>query len=277
VTPPTELILCGAEEVFILSLDADPASAPRKIWSWRATGRQDVAEARWLAFNTTDDCKSVAGGKQILISSSSGAVALVERATGKVLFHAAVPAAHSIELLPSGRVAAAAAFTEDKGANRVVIFDIASGRELASDRLDSAHGLVWDEPRGVLWVLGGNLLLAYTVQDGTDQPPRLKREFEARLPEADGHDLSPIPNSPRLFLSTARHCWSFDRDTREFSPHDTLADAASVKSCSVHPVTGRIAYIQSEGKDWWAEHVHFLNPAGELRLPGERLYKARWV
>ena len=275
--PPLELILCGADEVFILSLDPNLAVEPRKIWSWRAAECLDLPVARWRAFGTTDDCKPVAGGKQILISSSSGAVALVERETRKMLFHATVPAAHSIEMLPNGRIAVAAASTEEPGANRIVLFDVTSGRELASDKLVAAHGVVWDESRIRLWALASGVLRAYTLTEGPDQPPRLKVEFETRLPEADGHDLSPVPGSPRLFVSTAKHCWYFDRDTRQFAPHDLLADRRYVKCCSVHPATGRIAFIQSEGTDWWAERVHLLNPEGVLRLPGQRLYKARWA
>jgi hypothetical protein len=141
----------------------------------------------------------------------------------------------------------------------------------------SAHGLIWDEPRARLWALGGDVLRSYSLTEEPSQSPHLKLEFEARLPEGDGHDLSPVPGSSRLFISTAKHCWFFDRNTRQFAPHDLLADRLYVKSCSVHPATGRIAFIQSEGTDWWAERVHFLNPEGELRLPGERLYKARWA
>lgn len=28
---------------------------------------------------------------------------------------------------------------------------------------------------------------------------------------------------------------------------------------------------------WWAERIHFLNPASVLHVPGEHFYKARWV
>jgi len=64
---------------------------------------------------------------------------------------------------------------------------------------------------------------------------------------------------------------------RQFSPHEALGDRANIKSYSVHPRTGRIVFIQAEGKDWWAEHLHFQQPEGLLRLQGERLYKARWI
>ncbi len=86
-----------------------------------------------------------------------------------------------------------------------------------------------------------------------------------------------MPGTSRLFVSTVRRCWYFDRDRRELSPHDALADRPNIKSYAVHPRTGRVVYIQAESPNWWAEHLHFRQPDGTLRLPGEHLYKARWV
>ncbi len=211
----------------------------------------------------------------MLISSSSGAIALVDRNTRRARFYAPVPNAHSIELLPHGRIAAAASVSETLPGNRLIIFDIASRRELASDRLVSAHGVVWDQQRELLYALGNDELRAYHLQDSEDAFA-LNLHFTIKLPDTNGHDLCPIPDTPLLFISTGKHCWYFNRDTRQIIPHDTLAATPNIKSYSVHPVTGQVAYIQAEGKNWWAERVHFLNPAAELHLPGQRLYKARW-
>jgi hypothetical protein len=275
-SPGTELVVCGADEVFILALGAGATPAHQKVWSWRAADSPEIPAAMHAAFRTTDDCKPVDGGRRILISSSGGAIALVDRETRRALFHARVTNAHSIEMLPGGRIAAAASVSTAATGNRLVIFDGASGRELASDALRSGHGVVWDEARGVLWALGGDVLRAYTVGPAGG-PVRLERTFELALPDEGGHDLIAIPGSSRLFVSAVRRCWYFDRDRRELSPHDALADQVNIKSYTVHPRTGRIAYIQAESPNWWAEHLHFRQPDGMLRLPGERLYKARWV
>lgn len=271
---PMELILCGAEEVFILPMGMEADVEPRKIWSWRAAQCPDIPASLVRAFRSTDDCKPVEGGKKILVSSSSGAVALIERETGRAPFSAAVINAHSVEMLPGGRIAAAASVNESPLANRIIVFDIASKRELSSDRLVSAHGVVWDEKRDLLWALGNDQLRAYRVAEGDG---RLGLEFQTKLPEDNGHDLTPMPGSPRLFISTGHRCWFFDRDTRQLVPHDVLGEMEKIKSYSVHPGTGRIAYVQAEGTNWWAQRVRFLNPEGVLQLPGQRLYKARWV
>ncbi len=273
--PATELVFCGWDEVFILALGEGASPAHTKVWSWRAADSPEIpADVRPL-FRTTDDCKPVEGGRRVLISSSAGAIALVDRETRRALFHTRVTNSHSIELLPGGRIAAAASVSTAPSGNRIVIFDPASGQELASDTLRSAHGLVWDQGRGVLWALGDDVLRAYDVgaPGGTT---RLNRTFEFALPDEDGHDLTAVPASPRLFLSTGRHCWYFDRDKRQITPHDTLADMPRVKSYGVHPRTGRVAYLQAEGGNWWTENLHFERPDGALHLPGEHLYKVRW-
>lgn len=272
----TELVVCGWDEVFILALGEGPRPAHRKVWSWRAAESPGIPPDMHASFRTTDDCKPVDGGRRILISSSAGAVALVDRETRRASFSARVTNAHSVEMLPGGRIAAAASVSTAGTGNRIVIFDAATGRELASDELRSAHGALWDDERRVLWALGGDVLRAYTIAaDGGTVT--LDRTFEIALPSEGGHDLTAIPGSSRLFVSTVRRCFYFDRERRQFSPHDALGDHANVKSYNVHPRTGRVVYIQAEGPNWWAERLHFQRPDGTLPLPGEHLYKARWV
>lgn len=274
---PLELAVCGADEVFILASGANGDIAPRKTWSWRAKECAEIPKPLQRKFQTTDDCKPVDGGRKILISSSSGAIALIDRQTRRALFHAEVVNAHSVEMLPGGRIAAAASSSTSPLGNRVILFDLATGKELAADALAAAHGVVWDAKRELLWALGHDHLRAYRLTEKTGGTCDLKMEFQAKLPAASGHDLTPASTESQLFLSTANRCWHFDRDTRKFSEHNVLGKAAAVKSYSIHPPTGRIAYIQAEGDDWWAERIHFLNPDGVLHLPKERLYKARWL
>jgi hypothetical protein len=274
--PETELLVCGWDEVFILTIGEGPTPTHRKVWSWRAADSPEIPKEMHALFRTTDDCKPVDGGRRILISSSGGGVALVDRETRRASFSARVTNAHSIEMLPGGRIAAAASVSTAATGNRMVIFDAATGKELASDELRSAHGAVWDDARSVLWALGGDVLRAYTVGPAGG-PTRLERTFEIALPSEGGHDLVAIPGSPRLFVSTVRRCFYFDRDRRELSPHDALADRRNIKSYNIHPQSGRVVYIQAEAPNWWAEHLHFQHPDGTLRLPGEHLYKARWI
>ena len=60
------------------------------------------------------------------------------------------------------------------------------------------------------------------------------------------------------------------------APHPEVADNAGVKSINHHRRSGHNAYVQMEGKNWWAERIHFLRPAGSLDVAGEHFYNARW-
>src|SRR5688500_6271615 len=223
-----ELIVCGWDEVFILALGEGPAPAPRKVWSWRAADSPEIPPDMHPLFRTTDDCKPIDDGRRIIISSSGGAVALVDRATRRASFVARVTNAHSIEMLPGGRIAAAASVSTAGTGNRLVIFDGATGKELASDELRSAHGAVWDEARRTLWALGGDVLRGYTLGPAGG-PTRLERAFEVALPSEGGHDLVAITHCSRLFGSTVRRCFYFARERRQPVPHDTLGGRADTR------------------------------------------------
>jgi len=272
-----ELILCGGDEVFILAVGTRRKPETRKVWSWRANDSFDMPLALRGLFKSTDDCKPVEGGRHILISSSGGAVALVERETKRATFYASVVNAHSAEMLPAGRIVAAASVSQSPRGNRLILFDVRRPeKELFSDPLDSAHGAVWDNERQILWALGDEELRAYRLLNWQSASPALRRDATFQLPDTGGHDLSPVPRTPLLFVSTGRHGWYFNRTQSRFMAHNVLINAAAIKSYSVNAATGQAAYTQAEGSNWWSERVHFLRPNGVLHLPGERLYKVRW-
>jgi hypothetical protein len=269
------ILLCGWDTVFVVDTAAAQDKMER-LWTWNAKQCEQIPEAMRASFATTDDCKPVDGGSRILISSSSGGCALVERPSGNVIWYARVPNAHSLELLPRGRIVVASSVHAE--GNRLVLFDLAhSDRPLWDTPLVSAHGVVWDEGRQLLWALGLKELQSYELRDWESDKPRLAIKDAYPLPDGDGHDLQPIPNSNDLVVTTGPRVHLFDRDTHEFRLHPDLGDLAIVKSVSVHPVTSQTAFIQASEKAWWSDTLGLLDPAGTIQLPGERLYKARWL
>jgi hypothetical protein len=281
---PNELILCGWDEVLILNLSQREDGKPKKVWSWQANGHPDLPwHGQDVSFGATDECKPVDGGRKILITSSGlgVGVALVDRASRKVLFWARAENAHSADLLPDGRVAVATSVHEvsDPPLNpdRLTIYDAAtSGKELYHTDLPAGHGVVWDDARQVLWALANQEIRAYRLANWQTARPSLEAAFSVELPEGGAHDLYPVPSTPLMTVTTYGHCWLFDRDTHGLRPHPQLGQTGYVKSISVNPATGQLAYVQAEGEEWWAERVHLLQPDSVLHLPGERLYKARW-
>ena len=271
--PPVELVVCGWDEVFMLRLTGDK---PERIWTWRARGRADLPVEFHTLFNTTDECKPFDGGSTILITSSGGAAAVVDRVKDRVTFYGRAANAHSADLLPRGRVAVAASHDRVGKGDRLILFDIAKpNHELWTGELPWGHGVVWDARRRLLWALADEDIRVYELQDWESAVPKLHRVALIALPEAGGHDFT-VVNDALIAVSTGTRCWLFDRNTRTFAPHPQLADKAKVKSISHHPATGRIAFVQAEGENWWAERIHFLNPPGVHHVAGEHFYKTRW-
>ena len=275
-----ELVVCGWDEVYILGWDKEGADgtpvAPRKKWTWRAADSSGLPAQFQDLFRTTDECKPVNGGERLLITSSGGGAALVDIATKRVLWFGRVGNAHSIELLPEGRVAVAGS-TNETG-NKLAVFDLEKpDRELLSEELYSGHGVVWDEGRDLLWALGYESLFGFRLVNWKTQKPVLNRVAEYALPNRGGHDLAPVPGSSDLVVTTNSSVFLFDRDRGQFRPHPQIGERKRVKGVSIHPVSGRVVYVEAEGREWWASRLRFLNPSTELQLPGERIYKARWL
>lgn len=271
-----ELVLCGWDEVFILELSGPVDSSPRQVWSWKASECPNLPDSMKARFATTDECKVFAGGR-ILITSSADGVALIERESGRALFYALAPNAHSAELLPGGRIAVAASHRAETRGDRLIVFDLATpGKELCSSDLPWGHGIVWDAQTELLWALANEDIRVFRLKDWDSESPSLERVDLIELPESGGHDFSPVPGNTQIALSTSSHCWLFDRLSRTIEPHPELADKPGVKCISYNPSTGRIAWVQAEGENWWAERVRFLHPEHTLQLPGRRIYKVRW-
>lgn len=265
------LVVCGWDEVYVL----DVSGAPVRTWSWKAADRPELPVPLRSKFRTTDECKPVAGGRMLITASSDGA-ALVDRATGRATWWAECGNTHSAELLPGDRVVLACSVRDVTG-NRLALFDAREpGRELFSTELYSGHGVVWDAQRERLWALGDKQLRAYRLRDWDSRRPSLDLDASYPLPDTGGHELSAVPASPALIVSTHAGVWRFDRDTHRFAPDPVLGARADVKSAVVSPASGRLAWTQADAPDWWTNSIRLAAPDRAIVLEGARIYKVRW-
>ncbi|GAB3337960.1 DUF6528 family protein [Larkinella ripae] len=266
------LLVCGDSKVHLVNYEPGKDSIPEVIWTWDAHEAMDLpTEIRTQKFNTMDDCKAIQNGEQILVSSSGGVIAIVNRRDSKVLFHANVPNAHSIELLPAGLIAAAAS-THPKG-NRIMLFDRQQpDKPLFTDSLYSAHGVVWDQKRQRLYALGLTVLREYRLEKGS--LPSLRRVREWTIPGNSGHDLQPTLDGDYLFLTETGGAWQFDLRKHTFSKIPGFADAPHTKSVG-RDRSGQFIYTVPE-ESWWTFHVRFQHPNHALSFPTMKVYKARW-
>lgn len=271
------MLLCGGNAVYDARLAGD-ASAPRweDVRAWRPERSPGLPLSYALTpFATTDDCKPIDEGKSVLVTSSAGGVAIYRREGFETTFHAMVANAHSACLLPEGHLVVAASTHAD--GNALVVFhrDHAE-KPLFRTPLYSAHGVEWDEARSRLYALGMETLEEYSFSPG-DTGAQLRKVEETKLPSSGGHELSAGAVAGELFVSSGTGVFVFQKETRAFTKHPALGDMHHVKSISVHPRSGQLAYIRADEGVWWTFQLRFLNPTAEIESPGQRLYKARWA
>ncbi len=270
-TRPVEertILVCGDTLVHLVDPARSRGETPHIVWTWDAREAEDLPELyRTRYFNSVDDVKPVADGARLLISSSSGGVVLWDLEKNRSLFHAYVPNAHSIELLPGGLVAAAAS-THEKG-NLLMLFDPAAGDQpIATDALHSAHGTVWHEGRRTLFALGYDVLREYQVEDG-----KLERLREWKIPGESGHDLTLEPDGRHFLLTEHTGAWRFDLETERFSEIAGFPNAENIKSLNL-AADGQYLYTVPEER-WWTHHVSLHRPAQRLAFTASTVSQER--
>jgi hypothetical protein len=254
-------------------------------WRWTAAQATDLPDQyRRRLLGHIDECKPVDGGRAILVTASTGGVALIDRATGKVTFHANAPMAHSADLLPGGLIAVALSI--HKNGDRLQLYDRRrSEAPLRHLPLPSGHGAVWDGSRKRLFVLSHDLIQSYRIAR-TRRRPTLVEAARWPLPgRRDGHDLSRRPDG-RYLVTTDDGVWTFDPNDSTFAAFPALNPKLRVKAVSMTDANGggrgagRLAWVQAE-ESWWATSFTIAQADGSdpVRIPVEamHLYKVRWL
>ncbi|ADG69112.1 hypothetical protein Plim_3299 [Planctopirus limnophila DSM 3776] len=310
--PIRQIFTAGFAEIALfdlnkVSVDEAQSALPPPLWSWKASGREELPVVRQKQFGTTDEIKLVDGGKQLLVTSSGGGCALIQRVatpqvpTGTVLWSATVANAHSIEPLPSNRVVVAASTA--KAGNKLVVFDLAKGDEpLAETPLYSAHGVVWDHQRQRLYAVGFRELNCYELTTDGDGKCSLRLDETNPLPDEGGHDLQPVPDSRDLSITTHDHVYLFDRNTKSFRKHPVLGDYQHMKCVSFRREGQQLEtlFVQASDEHWWSHSMGLFTqpvsitmteagqesirieaqpPVGITQIPLGKLgvYKVRWL
>ncbi|MDR2473432.1 MAG: DUF6528 family protein [Tannerella sp.] len=269
----SQIVVCGDDKVLIIDALSSNVNDVKVVWEWKASDVASSLPAQYQQYlRTLDECKPVNKNKHILLTSSSGAVVLIDRATKKCLFYAHTPNAHSAEMLPEGKIAVALS-THSQG-NRLELYDINYPEKvLFSDSLYSGHGAVWLEKRQRFYALGYDQLREYSLKDWDTPAPSLTLERKWNIPFESGHDLSPV-SGDRLLVSGHEGVYFFDIQSGKFTPFEPLATTLNVKSVNFIEATGEIVYTKAE-ESWWTFNVYFRNPQKKLNIPDIKLYKVR--
>jgi hypothetical protein len=298
-TPPVLLTEQASQRILVLDPRRrhwDPAADPSVVrWEFSPLGDRRYKDLRpgdsWT-YPSESKVRRHKGRTYVLTTASFGFAAVVDYPSGKRYWGTAIGPGddhfnpHSAEILPDGNVAVACS----TGA-QVRLYAASQGpraSRFADAELKGAHGLHWDGARKVLWAIGDDELVTYTV-GGTRARPTLKRRFSVGLPVGTpgrtpgGHDLFPVAGRPgRLWVTTNASVFQYvirdEAFVRDFAGADEIA-RKSVKAVGDDPRTGQVLTTVPESgleETWWTRKVSVHRPAGEYELVNGGIYKARW-
>ena len=269
-------ILCSNQktrDVLVMDVDGDWSKPESILWKWNPEGDPNIPPERLKAFNHMDETKVVNGGKQILVTSSTGGMALLDVETKQSVF-AAYPGGspHSADLLPDGTIV-----TASSAGNKLMLFSRRDGDKAPYKTFmltfADAHGVVWDKLLGLVWAVGKEAVICCRYNFDKENPQLTIVESFPLTPNPYwGHDLILLEKDHKL-LMTGRTMIEFDTMTgksRQFLKRK------SVKSISIHPETGE-QLVQIPKENYWNDTVTLLNGDRKWTLPDNaKIYKARW-
>ena len=132
----------------------------------------------------------------ILFTSSSGYCGVASYPDEKCLWEAelAGTSPHSIEYLPNGMIAIASSGGNDtdKGFIRVYSAESKKDGKYTEKLLKSAHAVLWDETREILWAMGATEIVAYEIGNDPSAPSMTKIASYGCSSMKGGHDFSAI-------------------------------------------------------------------------------------
>lgn len=269
-----DLVACGDDKVVMIDSRRSTPSKAYITWTWKVEEAGELPEAYRKIMVPLDECKPVLGGKQLLITSSGGGVALLDIASKKILFYAQSPMAHSAEMLPGGKIAVALS-THAKG-NSIELYDSKKSAQcLFKDSLYSGHGVVWNKKLQRLFALGFDELRSYRLAGGNGAGPLLVLEKSWKLPDEGGHDLSAVDDH-EMIVTTHNNVFKFDIEKKTFTVFEPLAGKHNIKSANYNKKNRRLVYTQAE-QSWWTFNIYSINPGQTIPIPDIKLYKVRFL
>ena len=269
-------ILCSNQatrDVLVMDVDGDWSKPESILWKWNPEGDPNIPADRLKRFNHIDETKVVNGGKQILVTSSTGGMALVDVATKQSVF-TGYPggSTHSADLLPDGTI-----ITASSTGNFLMVFTRKDGEKTAHKTFKltfaDAHGVVWDKLLGLVWAVGKEAVICCRYNFDVENPQlTIVESFPLKPNPYWGHDLILLEKERKL-LMTGRNMLEFDTMTGQYK---LFLKRKSVKSISIHPETGE-QLVQIPKENYWNDTVTLLNGDRKWTLPGNaKIYKARW-
>jgi len=276
-------------------------------WSWKPTTAKGYSSSEVSLWDDPTDVKlrntTVFSGTSQAIVTSGGIMATIAAypsgAREWIIGFHQYTGVHSVELLPNGNIAVAAAGTTGQPYGnwiRGYSSSQAPPNHANYDQfnLTSAHAVLWDPSINRLWVTGympgiSKHVLTALIVGGTAANPTLTEDTTRRsiLPGAWGHDVYPYYyDNNKLWVSMNTDfnnggVYLYDKTTKTFTTAPGASNRDFVKSIGNQP-SGQIVEARprpNPSTGWVTDTVDFYSPAGALNaqraVTGAKFYKAR--
>ena len=254
----TQVLVCGDNMIYLLDAELAVLSGYKNaiIWEWDAKDWYQTVGLTQSNMIRLDDCKPVYDNKKILATSSKGYAVLIDKESGKVLWHSnCSPNAHSGEILPNNRIAIACS---DNG-DCIQIFDIATSNIVRfSTDLESAHGVVWNPVTERLYAIGGKTFNIYKLTDWETSSPKLTLDKSITTTNVTGlHDLTLVDEN--TLLLSGRKAAFYNITNGSFTNIPIFNNSTSLKAVNYNGDTGECWFTDPTEVEvpnlTWASHT----------------------
>jgi len=226
-----------------------------------------------------DECKPIAGGSRLMLTSSYGWAAVVDTLTSSpVFFTAGCNNAHSIDMIADSLIAVACS----RNGDQIRLYaNTMPPRLLDTISMPLAHGVVWMDKFRKLYAIGDDMMCVFEI----DGDHRFKRLDTIALPAGHSHDLSAI-DADRLLVS-GRSSFIYDIGSGSWTELPLFANSKRVKSVNYNPCTQELWYTDATDTTspvrWRSDKLsHAASPDAEgadrtIGLDGRTAYKVRVI
>lgn len=225
----------------------------------------------------------------MLFTSSSGYCGVASYPAEECLWEAelAGTSPHSIEYLPNGMIAIASSggSDTDKGFIRVYSAESKKDGKYAEKLLTSAHAVLWDETREILWAMGSTQIVAYEIGNDSSVPSMTKIASYGCNDMKGGHDLSAICGDDDHVWVGGSFVGVFDKTTgkidKSFAGSAQISTSSVKCICSFPDGTSALTVATKVYADHDTDRFKLFTVAGDkatavtYTFDGRAFYKAR--